>query len=145
MVMVPPSLLKKTFGWRRIRVYSDNTCLKKHLEIHKTSHNFTKFLTLENKTASSTVRSAKEHTLLMEDPLWKEVCTETVRMMGPLAQHIEQARLGSFSPQDKTIELYCQTDEVAQFIQQYTFIILGSLRRYFPALKELRVSIEGCL
>jgi len=61
-------------------------------------------------------------------------------IMGPPSVlKIWNSALGSLSFQDKMIDLYCQTEDVAQFIQCYDFIILGSLQHYFPALKELRV------
>jgi len=76
------------------------------------------------------------------DPLWEYVCSEVVNIMGPIALQIRRAQLGTFSSRDKTVNLYCQTEEIAQFIQCYDFIILGSLQHYFPALKKLRVSRE---
>lgn len=75
----------------------------------------------------------------IEDPLWKRVCREAIRLMGSPAHQMGQARLGPLSPQDTTIELYCQTDKIASFLQQYDFVILGILREYFPSVKKLRV------
>jgi len=80
------------------------------------------------------------YTDLIEDPLWKYVYTDALQIIGASAQKIKGSRLGQFSTQDKTIYLYCQTEEVAQFIQQYDFILLGSLQRFFPALRELKVA-----
>lgn len=80
---------------------------------------------------------------LGEDPLWKQVCAEVVSIMGPVALQIRQAQLGGLSSRDKTVDLYCQSEDIAQFIQRYDFLILGSLQHYFPALKELRVSREA--
>ncbi len=86
---------------------------------------------------------AKHRVSLIEDPLWKSVCAEMVDMMGPLAVlKMWNSRLGSFSHQYKTMDLYCQTEEIAQFIQQYSFVILGSLQRYFPMMKDLKVKIN---
>lgn len=85
----------------------------------------------------------RHYTSLIEDPLWKHVCIETVKMMGPFSLlKIWYGRLGTFSPQDKAIDFYCQTEETAQFVQQYAFVILGILQRYFPTLKEIRVLRE---
>ncbi|MBY0291814.1 MAG: hypothetical protein K2W92_00790 [Alphaproteobacteria bacterium] len=81
---------------------------------------------------------------LIEDPLWKSICTEMTDMMGPFAVlKMWDSRLGSFSRQYKTMDLYCQTEEVAQFIRQYSFVILGSLQRYFPMMKDLRIKLMG--
>ncbi len=81
---------------------------------------------------------------LIEDPLWKSICTEMIDMMGASAVlKIYSSRLGSFSPQHKTIDLYCQTEETAQFTRQYSFVILGSLQRYFPTVKDLKIKINS--
>ena len=89
---------------------------------------------------------AKHHVSLIEDPLWKSVCAEMVDMMGPLAVlRMWNSSLGSFSYQHKTMDLYCQTEEIVQFICQYSFVVLGSLQRYFPMMKDLKVKIKPIL
>lgn len=90
------------------------------------------------------IHSQAKHCIsLIEDPLWKHVCTEVIHMMGPSSiLTIWNVRLGSLSPRDKIINLYCQTEEVAEFIQQYAFVIIGTLQHYFPALKELNAKNE---
>ena len=61
-------------------------------------------------------------------------------MMGPFAVlKMWDSKLGSFSHHHKTMNLYCQTEETSQFIRPYSFVILGSLQRYFPMLKDLKV------
>lgn len=81
---------------------------------------------------------------LIEDPLWKSICTEMTNMMGPSAVlKMWDSRLGSFSHQHKTMNLYCQTEEIAQFTRQYSFVVLGSLQRYFPMMKNLKVKIKS--
>jgi hypothetical protein len=83
---------------------------------------------------------AKQCLSLIEDPLWKSVCIEIANMMGPFAVlKMWDSKLGSFSHHHKTMNLYCQTEEISQFIRPYSFVILGSLQRYFPMLKDLKV------
>jgi hypothetical protein len=78
----------------------------------------------------------------IQDPLWKSVCTEMLDIMGPFSVYkIWNGKLGSYSDTGKTMEFCCPTDEVAQFMNQYSFLILGSLQRYFPTLKHLKVKI----
>jgi hypothetical protein len=78
----------------------------------------------------------------IQDPLWKSVCTEMVDIMGPSSvQKIWNSKLGSYCIEGKTMEFCCPTGEVAQFINQYSFLILGSLQRYFPTLKYLKVKV----
>lgn len=80
----------------------------------------------------------------IEDPLWGHVCQEVVTMMGPASFFkIWTSHLGEVCPQDKSLEIYCHTEEASQFIQQYAFVILGSLRVYFPALRKLNVKTIG--
>jgi hypothetical protein len=84
---------------------------------------------------------AKRCLSLIEDPLWRHVCTDVLTIMGPLSVlKIWDSKLGTLSPQDKMIDLYCKSEEISQFVQRYDFIILGSLKQYFPVLKELRVN-----
>lgn len=81
---------------------------------------------------------------LIKDPLWKSICTEMIEMMGPSAVlKMWDSCLGSFSYQHKTMSIYCQTQKVAQFVRQYSFVILGSLQRYFPMMKDLKVKIKS--
>jgi len=80
---------------------------------------------------------------LIEDPLWKRVCTEIVNVIGPHSVlEICNSQLGPISPQDKVIDLYCDTEDIARLVEQCSCVILGSLHQYFPALKELRVRNE---
>ena len=80
----------------------------------------------------------KYYLSLIKDPLWKHVCTEVISMMGPRCNlKIWESRLGMISLDNKTIEIYCQTEELTRFLQQYDFVVLGGLQRYFPSIKEL--------
>lgn len=74
-----------------------------------------------------------------EDPLWELVCTDVIHLMGPVAQHIRHCKPKTLSHKDKVIDLDCETQEAALFVQQFAFIILGSLKPYFPNLTEIRV------
>lgn len=83
---------------------------------------------------------AKKYLSTIEDPLWKHVCCDVINMMGPASVlKIWNSTLGEVSSQAKDIEIYSPTEETSQFIQQYDFVILGSLQPYFPALKQIRV------
>jgi hypothetical protein len=89
---------------------------------------------------------AKNYLSMIKDPLWKHICSDVITMMGPASVlKIWNSRLGDVSPQAKDIEIYSQTEEISQFIQQYAFVILGSLKSYFPALKQVRVKTVSTL
>jgi hypothetical protein len=80
---------------------------------------------------------------LIEDPLWKSVCSEMTDLMGssPIQKMLD-SKLGAFCSESKSINLCCPTDEAEQFVNQYSFLILGSLQRYFPAIKTLKTKVE---
>ena len=86
---------------------------------------------------------AKYYLSLIKDPLWKHVCTEVISMMGPRCNlEIWNSRIGVISVDNKTIEIYCQTKELTRLLQQYDFVVLGSLQRYFSSIKKLIISTE---
>ena len=85
---------------------------------------------------------ANHYISLIEDPLWKRVCSEVARIMGPFSiLKLWGSQLGTFSAQSQAIDIQCKTKDEAQFVQQYAFIILGSLQCYFPTVKNLKVKI----
>ncbi len=92
-------------------------------------------------TAGDTLSQVEYDLSLIDDPLWRKLCCHIEDMMGSLSvSKIWECKLGSFSFEEKDIEIYCQTEETAQFLQEYAFVVLGGLKQYFPALKELKVS-----
>ncbi|MBP9692665.1 MAG: hypothetical protein KBD90_04975 [Alphaproteobacteria bacterium] len=97
----------------------------------------------KEKTSADDIQSLANHYIsLIEDPLWKRVCSEVAKMMGPLSiLKLWESQLGTFSSQDKAIDIQCKTKDEAQFVQQYAFVILGSLQCYFPTVKNLKVKI----
>lgn len=86
---------------------------------------------------------AEQSLSLIEDPLWKSVCNEMTDLMGSFSvEKVWDSKLGTFCSEGKSIDLCCPTDEAAQFVNQYSFLILGSLQRYFPAIKTLKTKVE---
>lgn len=113
---------------------------------HVTLNSFTKDKFFKNKTDKFSFEDshsqAKSYLSRIQDPLWKSVCTEMVDIMGPSSVHkIWNSKLGSYCTRGKTMEFCCPTDETAQFVNQYSFLILGSLQRYFPTLKHLIIKV----
>lgn len=79
----------------------------------------------------------------IEDPLWKSVCSEMADLMGSSpVEKVWGSKLGTFCSEGKSIDLCCPTDEAAQFVDQYSFLILGILQRYFPTIKTLKTKVE---
>ena len=128
------------FILKKIRPKLNPFLLKKNL-----SNAFFKPMPEDKEASIGDIHQQVNHFIsLIEDPLWKSICTEMADMMGVSAVlKIYSSRLGSFSHHHKTMELYCQTEEIAQFANQYSFIILGSLQRYFPTVKDLKIKINS--
>ncbi len=102
----------------------------------------------EKESGADDVQSQAQQCLsLIEDPLWKHVCSQIIDIIGPVwVLKIYDSQLGPLSPQDKNVNLYCQTEKTAQFLEQCECIILGSLQQYFPLLKEIKIrKIVSCL
>jgi hypothetical protein len=78
---------------------------------------------------------------LIQDPLWRRVCSEILHLMGPIAAQIFQVQLGV--PQDKALDLYCTTEEMVEFLQTYNFVVLTTLQRYFPSLQRLNITSQA--
>jgi len=86
---------------------------------------------------------AQHYISLIEDPLWKYVCKEVVHIMGPTsALKLWDIRLGDLSPHDQEAHLYCSTEEIVQFVQQYAFIFMGALHNYFPNIRNLIIIVR---
>jgi len=82
----------------------------------------------------------------IEDPLWKRVCQDIVTLMGPAsALKLWKTKLGQLSAQDKILNIICENEETATFVQQYDFVILGSIQQYFPALETLKAKTLSSL
>lgn len=108
------------------------------------AHSLTKKGEKKDLHLDSDLHSKAKHLLsYIEDPLWKKICCEVGKMMGAFAvQKIWDSKLGSFCSEEKAIDLCCPTEETAQFINQYSFLILGSLQHYFPAIKSLKTKVK---
>lgn len=100
-------------------------------------------------TLADGAHQAKHHISLIEDPLWKRVCADLVRMLGVKMMEsfptvrLWDCRLDDLSGRDKIVTIYCLTEHTAQFLEQYVFIVLDGLHQYFPALKEIRINNEA--
>ena len=78
------------------------------------------------------------------DPLWQAICIDLLNVMGPdSVLKLWKSTLGEYSAQDKGLDITCEGETTASFVRQYDFVILGSLQRYFSALKQLRVKIKS--
>ncbi|MBY0293483.1 MAG: hypothetical protein K2W92_09400 [Alphaproteobacteria bacterium] len=97
----------------------------------------------KEKISADDIQSRANHYIsLIEDPLWKRVCGKVAIIMGPFSiLKLWGSQLGTFSTKNQAMDIKCKTKDEAQFVQQYAFVILGSLQRYFPTVKNLKVKI----
>ncbi len=162
------NLMQKIWGLNKRYIMQSTASIERQLDCHKVLPKFIKIPTRDSKPEVQLIFSKKDaspallqeetpnhDTLLQDDyvratgcidqivdPLWKDICMDLLNMMGPASiLKIWKSKLGEFSSQDKRIDITCETVEAEEFVQQYDFVILGSLHRYFPALKQLRVRI----
>ena len=64
------------------------------------------------------------------DPLWQNICADLINMMGPASVlKIWESILGELSLQTEEMDITCKNEVIASFVQQYDFVILGSLQR----------------
>lgn len=137
--------------------------LEKHLDNYQNSKNFIKIQTIgyhpnislpSPKKNLSSIHSqkeyekqgiveyakAKKYLSYITDPLWRDICTDFLHMMGPASLlKIWGSELGELFLQAEEIAITCKNEKVTSFVQQYDFVILGSLQKYFPALKKLKI------
>ena len=93
--------------------------------------------------AISLAYQAQQCISLIEDPLWKHVCTELMNMMGPFSVLVLWDSQITFSfPATQGISISCQHQESADLIQQYDFLIIEILRKYFSTLSEVKVEVS---
>lgn len=117
-----------------------NTPFSKNDSFFEISRNSIQLNQISFKNSQS---QAKHRLSLIEDPLWKLVCTEMADLMGPSStQQMWDSKLGSYRFENNSIDLYCPTEETAHFISQYSFLVIGSLQRYFPTIKTLKTKVS---
>lgn len=97
----------------------------------------------DNLLLKENIDNIEECISCIKDPLWKKICTDLICVMGPASVlKIWKSQLGEICPQGKGIDIMCETEEIAKFVGQYDFVILGSLHQYLPFLSHLRVKSQ---
>lgn len=116
---------------------------KSHLHIrlkgHKSSHTLTtRHTPKNNRVLTSFLSAIHKKPPPIEDPLWERVCREVIDLMGYAGQPIRQCKPVYISHRKGIIALDCRNKKAFHFAQQFDFIILSSLKPYFPALKVVK-------
>jgi hypothetical protein len=79
----------------------------------------------------------------IQDPLWQRVCDDLLKMLGPLAfKDLWKIKLINVSPEGKKAYFSSPNETLALTLQQYHFVIIGALKKFYPFLSSLEVEIS---
>ncbi len=87
---------------------------------------------------------AEEGISQISDPLWKRVCIDVLRVLGPVAfKDMWKINLISISPERKKAYLACPTRAIAEVTEIYHFVIIDALKKFYPSLFSLEIELSG--
>ncbi len=79
----------------------------------------------------------------IQDPLWRRVCIDVLRMLGPVAfNDLWKTNLISISPKEKRAYLNCPTQDIAATVENYHFVIMDALKKFYPFLFSIETEIN---
>ena len=88
-------------------------------------------------------RQAQQNLSLIDDPLWKDIYSHILDSMGAeSALTIWNCSLGEVSSTNQQVDIHCHTEEAAEFLHQYSFVIVGCLRKYFPSVAGIDIHLD---
>ena len=87
---------------------------------------------------------AEEGISQIQDPLWRRVCIDVLRVLGPIAfKDLWKINLTSISPERRKAYLACPTQAIAETIENYHFVIIDALKKFYPSLLSIETEISG--
>ena len=79
----------------------------------------------------------------IQDPLWRRVCLDIFRILGPVAfKDLWKANLTSISPKERRAYLTCPTQAIAEAVENYHFVVMGALKKFYPFLFSIETEIS---
>ena len=79
----------------------------------------------------------------IQDPLWRRVCLDILRILGPVAfKDLWKTNLMSISPKERRAYLACPTRSIAETVENYHFVIMGALKKFYPFLFSIETEIS---
>lgn len=88
-------------------------------------------------------REAEEGIAQISDPLWRRICIDVLRTLGPVAfQDLWKTQLVTVSSEGRRAYLVCSDSLTAKIIEQYHFVIIEALKQYYPFLSTLEIEIS---
>lgn len=83
---------------------------------------------------------AKKGIAQIKDPLWRRVCADILKVLGPVAfKDLWNTQLKSISPDGKRAFLTCSTQAIAITLEEYHFVIIGALKEFYPFLSSIEI------
>ena len=78
----------------------------------------------------------------IQDPLWRRVCIDVLRILGPAAfKNLWKIKLSHISTEGKKAYLISPTIDIAETIENYNFVIIEALKKFYPALLFLETKV----
>ncbi|MBS0271434.1 MAG: hypothetical protein JSR85_02160 [Proteobacteria bacterium] len=97
---------------------------------------------IENQLIST--REAEFGIARIKDPLWRRVCVDLLKILGPAAfKDLWKIKLIQVSSEGRKACLTCPTESLAETIEKYHFVIIDVLKKYYPFL--FSIETETCL
>jgi hypothetical protein len=79
----------------------------------------------------------------IQDPLWRRVCLDVLRVLGPVAfKDLWKINLMRISPKERKAYLACPTPGIAETVKNYHFVIVGALKKFYPFLFSIETEIS---
>ena len=86
---------------------------------------------------------AEEGIARIEDPLWRKICLDILEILGPVAfKNLWKVKLVSVSSERRKAYLACPNRSVAASIEQYQFVVIGALKKFYPFLTSINIEIS---
>ncbi len=78
----------------------------------------------------------------IKDPLWKRVCEDLLKMLGPVAfKDFWKISLIDISREGRKAHFACPSEILAESIQKYHFVIIEALKKYYPSLFAIETRV----
>lgn len=92
---------------------------------------------------SSSKGQLEERIAQIQDPLWRRVCIDMLSVLGPLAfSDLWRVSFETTSSGGRIAHLTCPSLSLAKTIEQYHFVIIDALKKFYPFLTSLDTEVR---
>lgn len=90
------------------------------------------------------MREAQKGISQIKDPLWHRVCADVLKVLGPVAfKDLWKTQFIRISPEGKRAFLSCPNQSIATTLEEYHFVIIGALKKFYPSLSSIETEIRA--